>query len=86
MSQPSHLVAKVDCLSVTGNTALFTARITKATGWYEQNNPVGTELAVSAVDGFPDMWGAPTTTGSCNFIFLPGNTVVQGNIRVSDAP
>jgi hypothetical protein len=86
-----HLVAKVDCLRVVGNTADMTGEITKSTGLFTTFGffDVGDEIAfeVKDLDPLPDEIVGQPTTVDCNFSAdtTPGAfSITRGNITVHD--
>jgi hypothetical protein len=89
-----HLVAKVDCLDVTGNTADMTGEITKSTGVFTTFGgvfEVGDEIAFEVKDLDPllpdEIVGQPTNA-DCIFTAntAPGTfSIIRGNITVHDA-
>jgi len=80
------LVAKVDCVQVSGTHAELTAEVTKARGVFAPNVP-GTELAVSVDDysPLPDWYAVTTTPGPCVFGGTAETPITAGNINVHDA-
>ena len=83
-----HLVAKVDCLEVSGNMAELTARVTHSSGSQAASRPPGTEIQISVIDGgpMPDMLGIENVANPCDDGSEPAdNVVIRGSIRVNDA-
>jgi hypothetical protein len=87
---PGHLVTKVDCLDVNGDTADMTSTVTKSTGLFTAFFAVGDEAAWEVRDLDPllpdEIVGQPTS-GPCVFTATAtpaAFSVVRGNITVHD--
>jgi hypothetical protein len=85
-----HLVAKVDCVQVTGNQAMLTVQEEQAKGPPAFFGTPGQELALTVTDNTPDeitVEGGFFTSGPCDFsasrFFL--EPITNGNITVHDA-
>jgi hypothetical protein len=84
-----QFVAKTDCLdiAVDGNTAEFTAEVTKSTGFFVAFATPPNEVAFEVIDGDPsasDMIGGNNTSSDCNFTGSAPFTAINGNILVKD--
>jgi hypothetical protein len=81
------LVTKVDCLSVNGNTADFTAVVTHSTGMFLGSLPPGQEAAWEVKDLHPlapDEVQGTTTDFPCEFFPQEPGFVDHGQITVRD--
>jgi hypothetical protein len=91
LSEGGELVTKPDCLQVTGDTADFTAVVTKATGTFaDEGITPGGETSWEVRDDTPDqinVFPPGLTSGPCDFSAkaTPATfTVDHGNITVND--
>jgi|SRR5581483_11809794 len=82
-----HVVAKIDCLSVTGNHAVMTAVITQSNGTLLGPDVVGSEEQIAVTDNgaLPDTIEATQANARCAFIVPFESPIDHGNINVRDA-